>query len=136
MSRRNLFTDKFQNKSNQELRDIANNESNFQKDAVLAAIWLLEERGDVSEEDEKKKHSLEAESERKQAEDLQEQKYATFWERSIAAGIDGVVLSPVGYLLNYLTGSEIGTIVVIGNVLNNFFPYFYSIFFHARYGRR
>ncbi|MFT6783910.1 MAG: putative RDD family membrane protein YckC [Saprospiraceae bacterium] len=63
------------------------------------------------------------------------QRYQTFWPRFIAAVIDGFVMWPVGFILNYLTDSNIGIIVIIGNLLNNISPYIYSILLHSRNGQ-
>lgn len=134
MNKRNHFTDKFEKKSTQELKNIIE-DGNYQKEAVLAALWELDRRGEASEEDQKSVRTIEAEQERKEASRLSGQRYETFWPRFFAAIIDGFVLWPIGFLLNYLLESDIGFIVIIGNFLNSFSPYIYSILLHGKYGQ-
>jgi hypothetical protein len=49
MNKENHFSRKFKNKSNQELQLVIDTPEDYQKEAVQAAIWELEKRGEKSE---------------------------------------------------------------------------------------
>ncbi|MEP0986796.1 RDD family protein [Ekhidna sp.] len=134
MDKRNIFSDKFEKKTTEELNKVINEEG-YQKEAKLAAIWELERRNEATDEQINLANELTAEQERKKASKLSGQRYQTFWPRFFAALIDGFVMWPIGFLLSYITNSNIGVIVIIGNLLNNFAPYIYSIFLHGHYGQ-
>ncbi|VXD15851.1 RDD family protein [Marinoscillum sp. 108] len=133
MDKRNIFSDKFEKKSTDELLKVIN-EGGYEKEAKLAAIWELERRNEATDEQRNHANQLAEEQERKKASKLSGQRYQTFWLRFFAAIIDGFVMWPIGFLLSYITGSNIGVIVIIGNLLNSFAPYIYSIFLHGHYG--
>lgn len=134
MSKRNHFSDKFKGKTSDELQEKLS-DAGIQKDAKLAAIWELESRNEATEEQLKIANSVIAENERKIASRLSGKRYQTFWSRFFAAIIDGFVMWPIGFLLGFITDSNIGAIVIIGNLLNNFSPYIYSVLFHGHYGQ-
>ncbi|MFT6783911.1 MAG: hypothetical protein ACJA1A_003853 [Saprospiraceae bacterium] len=50
MDKRNHFSDKYKSENSDELRGIVN-DSRYQKDAKIAAVWELEQREEASEED-------------------------------------------------------------------------------------
>lgn len=134
MSKRNHYSDRFEKKSSTELRKVIN-EIGFEKYAKLAAVWELERRNEATEEDTKLAYEIETDNYRQAITYVSRQRYRTFWPRFVAAIIDGFVMWPIGLILNYLTKSDIGTVVVIGNLLNNFSPYIYSILFHGFKGQ-
>lgn len=134
MSKRNHFTDKFEKKTTQELKSVINDD-NYQKEAILAALWELDRRGEISEEEQQSSHKIEAEQEQKEARRLSDRKYETFWPRFFASIIDGFVLWSMGFLLNYLLDSDIGFVIIFGSILNNFLPYEYAISLHGKYGQ-
>ncbi len=134
MSKTNHFSDKFKNKTSEELRKIIRGNA-YQNDAKLAAAWELERRDESTEEELKLASGIEAENERKETSRLSGERYQTFWPRFIAAFIDGFVMWPIGFLLSYATNSNIGVIVILGNLLNNLAPYIYSVLLHGNYGQ-
>jgi len=134
MEKHNNFSDKFEKKTSDELRTVINDDG-YQKKAKLAAIWELERRNEATEEQKSLENKIIANEERKIATKLSGQRYQTFWLRFFAAIIDGFVMWPIGFLLSYLTDSTIGTIVIVGNLLNNLSPYIYSVFLHGYQGQ-
>jgi len=50
MTKENYFSKKMVNKTDNDLQDIIDNKSQFQEDAVLAAIWELEKRHKVGDD--------------------------------------------------------------------------------------
>ncbi len=134
MNNRNHFSSKFESKTSEELRTIIKG-SGYQQDAKLAAVWELERRDESTEEDQKLVRGIEAENDRKEASRLSGQRYRTFWPRFVAAIIDGLVMIPVGFLLSYLTNSENGIVVVLGNILNSLSPYIYSVLLHGHFSQ-
>ncbi len=134
MEKQNFFTSKFKNKTSEELRKIVD-DNKFQKDAKLAAIWELESRDELSDEEEEMREKINTEEENRVASTLANQRYETFWQRFFAAIIDGLVMWPIGFGLKYLLGSDIGYVVIIGQLLNSFSPYLYSVLFHGFKGQ-
>ncbi len=134
MEKSNHFSNKYITKSSDELRSITN-DTGYHEDAKLAAVWELERRNDSDEELQKLASRIEAENERITASKLTGERYSTFWLRFFAAIVDGFVMWPIGFLLSYVTNSEVGLLIVLGNLLNNLSPYIYSIFLHGHYGQ-
>lgn len=134
MTNRNHFTDAFEKKSSEELRTIIS-ESDYQMEAKQAAIWELENRNEATDEDKELLNQILVNEERKRASRLSGRRYDTFLRRFVAAIIDGFALWPIAALLNYISNSNVGAIVVIGGLLNNLSPYIYSVLLHGHYGQ-
>lgn len=134
MEKRNHFSARFKTKSSNELQSIIQDEA-FQEEAKLAAVWELERRSEASEEDVHQAEAITAEQERKLASELTNMRYRTFWHRLFAAIVDGLILMPVGWLANYIIGSDMVWLVMMGNLVNNLSPYVYSILFHQHGGQ-
>jgi hypothetical protein len=66
MKKENYFSKKLKNKSNSELRQYIENKRQYQKEAVQAAIWELESRGEKNEEASKIEEEIQKESETKE----------------------------------------------------------------------
>jgi len=63
MDKENFFSSRIKHKSNTELQDYIDNKNNYQKDAVLAAMWELERREVVDNETQEHIHAFEIEDE-------------------------------------------------------------------------
>jgi len=134
MDKRNIFSDKFEKKTTGELLKVINEEG-YQKEAKLAAIWELEKRNEATDEQKNLANELTVKRERKKASKFSSERYQTFWPRFLAAFIDGFVMWPIGFLFSYITNSNVGLIVIFGNLLNNLAPYIYSVLLHGNYGQ-
>lgn len=64
MKKENYFSKKLKNKSDFELRQYIENKEDYQKEAVQAAIWELESRGEKSEEASKIEEEIKKDSEK------------------------------------------------------------------------
>lgn len=134
MNKRNHFSQKFERKTSEELKSILNSEG-YQQEAKLAAVWELEKRNEADVEDQELVNHIDEEIKNKEQVRLSEIRYQTILHRLIAAIVDGIILWPIGFLLAYLTISDITFIVLIGSILTNLYPYVYSVLLHGHNGQ-
>ncbi len=134
MEKHNLFSGKFESKSSANLQKVINGEG-YEKDAKLAAIWELERRNEVTDDQLILASRIIADEERKTASRLSGQRYQTFGPRFFAAIIDGLVMLPLTVLFSYLSNFNIVGIVIVTNLLYNLSPYIYSVLLHGYYGQ-
>jgi uncharacterized RDD family membrane protein YckC len=134
MHTKNQFSDKFASKSSHELRDIIASKD-FQREAKQAAIWELESREEVTEEEQSAFNKTEIEAELRRKSLRSGNRYTTFWPRFLAAILDGMVLSLAGFVLGLVFNATIGTSLLLASLFNNLAPYIYSILFHGYEGQ-
>ena len=134
MTNQNLFSDKFKNKTSDELRKIIFSDD-YQQEAKDAALAELENRNEWTEADKKRKSLLEAKGERTLAGRLSGRRYDTFGPRFFAAIIDGFVLWPVSLIFVFITNTDIITVAILASLVKDLMPYIYSVIMHGEYGQ-
>lgn len=135
MDKRNHFSDKFESKSSEELRQIISNKD-YQKEAQLAAIWELERREEANITDQEIAEIIVTTEAREKESIRQSRRYETFGARFIAAILDSFVLIAIGLGLNYsipYTNSSI--LNFLSEILYNTLPFIYYILMHGYYGQ-
>ncbi len=132
MEKRNIFSSKFEKKSNEELKAITTS-SAHQEAAKLAAIWELERRGDQSKEMSSLAEEVEGKINRRNEEETKAKRYQTTGPRFIAAIIDGVLLMTIVILFELLPIWDWSASLI--SFISLALPVAYSILMHARFGQ-
>ena len=132
MEKRNIFSAKFEKKSNEELKAISTSNAH-QETAKLAAIWELERRGGQSDEMNSIAEEVEERIKKRKEEEIQYRRYQTTRPRFTAALIDGVLLIVVITLLEFLAIGDWSASLI--SFISLALPVAYSILMHARYGQ-
>lgn len=132
MEKRNIFSSKFEKKSNEALRAITTS-SAHQEAAKLAAIWELERRGDQSEEMSSLAEEVEGKINKRNEEETKAKRYQTNGPRFIAAIIDGVLLMTIVILFELLPIWDWSASLI--SFISLALPVAYSILMHARFGQ-
>lgn len=135
MDKKNHFSDKFESKTTEELRNIIDNKD-YQKEAQLAAAWELERRSELGQDQQDFAQSLVAKNIQQAEQRTIARRYETFGPRFIAAILDGLVLMAAGLLLNLINNNLHGLIyIILLGMLHQFLPFIYSILMHGTYGQ-
>ena len=132
MEKRNIFSAKFEKKSNEELKAISTSNAH-QEAAKLAAIWELERRGDQSEEMSSLAEEVEGKINKRNEEETKAKRYQTNGPRFIAAIIDGVLLMTIVILFELLPIWDWSASLI--SFISLALPVAYSILMHARFGQ-
>jgi len=134
MTNRNYFSDKFEFKESSELLTIATDDD-FQDDAKMAALWELERRGETNTQQTTLAANLQADQKKTKQDRKNALRYHTFGRRFWAAVIDGFVLVPISTGIGYLLDTDNALVIYIGQILNYFAPYLYSVIMHGQIGQ-
>ena len=134
MSKRNHFSTLYETKDSSELRAIIE-QSGYQNQAKLAAIWELERRGESQDQYLKEAEVLLANESPQSDQKTRPEKYQTFWPRFIATIIDWIVLWPLLALMEDLNDSQLIWVANVSDMLGNFSPFVYSIWMHGKFGQ-
>lgn len=134
MKKWNQFSGRFEKKTTEELKSILDNPETL-NDAILAACWELQKRGDSSTEIDRKEAYLVEKYKAFSQKRKQQLRYKTFGPRFAAAIIDGILLGTfVIPTLSSLAVSR-GFTDPIHTSLIEFAPFIYSVLLHAKYGQ-